>query len=150
MQKIVLYTLFDITETGIIRKFDSKYLPYKTKNNIEINSEEEWRFCRRQQSNLDTLIQVLSLRTNLYNIRCESHKNISLSSHKFNKKYKKGNVWELTFEVEVNPYDSKDGKFGLVCEDLTNIPMLTNLLETTSDTYLDCHNSNVYFKTVYK
>lgn len=152
MQKVTLHTLFDITETGVIRKFDSNYLPFKTKNGNEINSEEEWRLCRNQQSNFDTIVQILSLRTNIYNIEVTSHTQQTLSSYSFDTKYQsKCNVWELSFEVEtIEPYNSKHKNFNLLCDDLTNVPMLTGLDESIEDVYLDCENTNIYFATTNK
>jgi len=152
VQKVTLHTLFDITETGVIRKFDSNYLPFKTKNGNEINSEEEWRLCRNQQSNFDTIVQILSLRTNIYNIEVTSHTQQTLSSYSFDTKYQsKCNVWELSFEVEtIEPYNSKHKNFNLLCDDLTNVPMLTGLDESIEDVYLDCENTNIYFATTNK
>ena len=60
MQKIRCYTLFNITKTGITnRRNSSKLGPDKDK---------EWEKLRNTQCNFDTLIQVISLRSQPENI----------------------------------------------------------------------------------
>ena len=66
MQEITVYTLFDITETGVVRSFKMDNLPFTTKSGITILRELEWRFARQQQSNLEVLLQVMSLRVQLH------------------------------------------------------------------------------------
>lgn len=147
MQSITAYTLFDITETGVIRSFKMDNLPYITKNGTNIKDEKQWRFARQQQSNLEVLLQVMSLRVQLHNIVMQGVLKESLNKHKFNKKFKgKHNVWSLTFEVEqIDALNDGDNPIGALCNDCNHVPMLTNLNETINDNYLNCNEANIYF-----
>lgn len=147
MQSITAYTLFDITETGVIRSFKMDNLPYITKNGTNIKDEKQWRFARQQQSNLEVLLQVMSLRVQLHNIVMQGVLKESLNKHKFNKKFKgKHNVWSLTFEVEqIDALNNGDNPIGALCNDCNHVPMLTNLNETINDNYLNCNEANIYF-----
>jgi len=62
MQQIKVCTAFDITQTGINRPYKQQSLPTKI-NGKEINTVDEWNKFRRQQSNWETVIQVLLFRT---------------------------------------------------------------------------------------
>jgi len=148
VQVIKVYTLFDITETGVVRSFKMDSLPYTTKNGINIKDEKQWRFCRQQQSNLEVLLQVMSLRVQLHNIEVNNPSKQSLTKHKFNKKFKgKHNVWSLTFEVEqLDALSNNNNPIGALCDDCNHVPMLTNLNETINDNYLDCNKANIYFE----
>ena len=147
MQSITAYTLFDITETGVIRSFKMDNLPYITKNGTNIKDEKQWRFARQQQSNLEVLLQVMSLRVQLHNIVMQGVLKESLNKHKFNKKFKgKHKVWSLTFEVEqIDALNDGDNPIGALCNDCNHVPMLTNLNETINDNYLNCNEANIYF-----
>lgn len=50
--RIVVYTLFDITQTGVM-----------TRSRPHENDIEEWIYRRNTQCNFDTLLQVISLRS---------------------------------------------------------------------------------------
>jgi len=147
MQTITVYTLFDITETGVVRSFKMDNLPFTTKSGVTILRELEWRFARQQQSNLEVLLQVMSLRVQLHNITTHSVVKESLSKHKFDNHFTgKQNVWSLTFEVEqVDALSEGDNPIGALCNDCNHVPMLINLNETVNDNYLNCTNPNIYF-----
>lgn len=149
MQSITVHTLFDITETGVVRSFRMDNLPFTTKSGVTILEELEWRFARQQQSNLEVLLQVMSLRVNLHNIVSHGVVKESLSKHKFDKHFNTGNkhnVWSLTFEVEQpDALSDGDNPIGALCNDCNHVPMLINLNETINDNYLNCTNPNIYF-----
>jgi hypothetical protein len=147
VQEITVYTLFDITETGVVRSFKMDNLPFTTKSGVTILRELEWRFARQQQSNLEVLLQVMSLRVQLHNIVTHDSVNETLTKHKFNKKFKgKHTIWSLSFEVEqVDALSDDDNSVGALYSDCNHVPMLINLNETISDNYLDCTNPNIYF-----
>ena len=62
MQQIKICTTFDITQTGVNRPYKQQSLPTKL-NGKEINTVNEWNKFRRQQSNWETVLQVLLFRT---------------------------------------------------------------------------------------
>jgi hypothetical protein len=114
---------------------------------VTILRELEWRFARQQQSNLEVLLQVMSLRVQLHNIISHGVVKESLSKHKFDKHFTgKQNVWSLTFEVEqIDALSDGDNPIGALCNDCNHVPMLINLNETVNDNYLNCTNPNIYF-----
>jgi hypothetical protein len=122
-------------------------LPFITKSGVTILRELEWRFAGQQQSNLEVLLQVMSLRVQLHNIISHGVVKESLSKYKFDKHFTgKQNVWSLTFEVEqIDALGEGDNPIGALCNDCNHVPMLINLNETVNDNYLNCTNPNIYF-----
>ena len=130
MQTITVYTLFDITNTDIVRPFN----PSAMQNHPTINSEKEWIKARRQQQNFETLMQVFSLRAQPIPKYKPKIENMSLNKFGINKK---GKVWKFVFTVEHNSvYFNGIDELGLLKDDIENVPMLTNLDEETKDEYL--------------
>lgn len=113
-QHIKIHTDFDITNTGVVRNFKEGVLPQKVDGKM-INSKEEWIKCRRQQANWETLIQIISLRTQPLNIRTKVNEA----------------DWTLEFDVAYIDVFRKNGDpLGLLKEDIANVPLLTDLDET--------------------
>jgi len=119
-QHIKIHTDFDITNTGVVRNFKEALLP-ATVNGRIIYTEEEWIRCRRQQTNWETMVQVISLRTQPYNIRTD----VTESG------------WVLEFDVGFSGlYELDSDKLGLLKEDFNNVPLLVGLTEhTKTDVY---------------
>ena len=112
-QHIKLHTDFDVTDTGVVRNFKEGLLPCKICGVI-INSESEWIQCRRQQSNYETIIQIVSLRTQPYNIRTKAGKS----------------DWTIEFDIEfADAYRLNGDALGLLKKDFNNVPLLTGLTE---------------------
>ena len=115
MQYYTGFTLVDITDTGVTRS-----RPGQEKQ-------------RNQQRNWETLIQVLSLRTqpqemdgpyiNEYEITTDSI---------FGEMYKgKHLVWHFSFGVEaVNVFKNNKSDYGLLYEDFAEVPIIQGLDET--------------------
>lgn len=66
--KIQVKTKFDCTVTGTTGHYKSNRIPYKDDNQTAITDQESWTRSRNQQRNYETLIQLLSLRTQLVEI----------------------------------------------------------------------------------
>ena len=66
--KVMCRTLFDCTHTGVTGHFRPQQLPYTTKSGIKLETPEHWNLARNQQRNWETLTQILSLRTQLFEI----------------------------------------------------------------------------------
>ncbi len=112
-QHIKITTDFDITNTGVVRNFKPGVLPL-TINSTVIKTEQEWIRARRQQSNWETLVQVISLRTQPLNLRTV----INESS------------WVMEFDTEYQDvYRINDDNIGLLKEDCNNVPLLVDLTE---------------------
>jgi len=116
MQRIRICTSFDITQTGVTRPYKQQTLPASINNNT-INTVDEWNMLRRQQSNWETILQVLLFRIQPINIT---------------KPEKQGTVskWCFTFESEVKAAFSKNGNsLGALYEDFNGTPMILGLNE---------------------
>ena len=146
MQQITVYTLFDITKTGVVRRFKPEILPV-TKKGLSLSTEQDYNFARKQQSNYEVLIQTLSLRTQVHDITNSQVVNESVSKYNFDKSYKgKHNIWSFSYSVEHTDALERNGNpIGVLLEDCHNLPMLTDLNETITDKYIDCENPNIYF-----
>lgn len=149
MQRIKAYTLLDITNTGIVRNFKKDFLPYTDKNGNIINSEQEWLFGRRQERNYETLLQVLSLRTQPMDIEGPIIIEDDIKKYQFGKQYKTQHpIWMMEFGYEtVNALATDDDPIGLLYSDCNNVPMIVNLNEGGNvSPYIDCVDTkNTYF-----
>jgi len=130
MQHIKIHTDFDITNTSVLRNYRDGLLP-QIVNGKTINSKDEWIKLRRQQSNWETIVQVISLRTQPLDIKTE------VNSGK----------WTLEFNVDRIAVFEKDGDLlGLLKEDIANVPLLTGLDEK-KDLEGDSPTPNITFET---
>lgn len=120
LRHIKIYTDFDITNTGVVRNFRPEMLPAKVNGKI-IFTEQEWVKSRRQQTNWETVIQVISLRAQPLNIRTVVTEE----------------GWLLEFDVDtVSVYEKGDDPLGLLKEDFNNVPLLVGLTEhNKADSY---------------
>jgi hypothetical protein len=113
--KIQVKTRFDCTATGTTGHYKSNRVPYQDSGDNLIEDEKSWTRSRNQQRNYETLIQLLSLRTQLTNIG--------------NSEYSDGN-W--LFEIESDRDDVFSDDFASLKLDCENVPMIINLNETQS------------------
>ena len=149
--KIVCYTLFDVTKTGINfrNRFDTKTDPTLLKQ-------------RNQQSNFETILQVVGMRSQPENISDSeilSVKIDELSKYNFgylySKKYLKNvktvTLWKFTFEVDrVAVFDNGITELGYLLQDCDGVPMIINLEETVKlSNHLNIldENRNINFMT---
>ena len=68
MQKVECYCLFDITDTGINGHTKNVSFPLIDKNGKKIANSAELNQARNQQRNFDTILQLIGLRTQIFNI----------------------------------------------------------------------------------
>jgi hypothetical protein len=116
--KIVCSTLFDITATGVTGHFKPSRVPFKDNYGQEIANESQWHRARNQQRNWETLSQLISLRTQVFDA---------------SKPVVDNGTWTFEFEVET-PEVFADGinELGLLLVDCNDVPMLTGLDETNT------------------
>ena len=109
------YTLVDITNTGV------------TKYN---KGQEKY---RNQHRNYETLIQLLSLRTQIFSLTQKSFES-DVSDYEFGAHYTGHHmIWSFTFDVEYKDVYNKDGcPFGILLEDFSQVPVIVGLTETAS------------------
>lgn len=127
------YTLVDITNTGIIK--------YSAVNEYQ----------RNQQRNWETVVQILSLRTQILRIKLTSILYIDLNNYNFGSNYTgKHKIWSFEFDVEFQDiYKVGNNDFQILIDDFTQIPIITNLDETSSFSFPIFYSSetdkNIYF-----
>lgn len=102
MIKIQVRTRFDITATGVTGH-------YKNSQNI---SAAKWNKTRNQQRNLETLMQLAALRTQIMSTTLPSEHN---------------KIWEFEFESESNVWNDGTDPVGVLKADSDGVPMLLNL-----------------------
>ena len=115
MQYYTGFTLVDITDTGVTRS----------------RSGQEKQ--RNQQRNWETLIQVLSLRTQPQEMDGPYINEYEITSDSiFGEMYQgKHLVWHFSFGVEaVNVFKNNKSDYGLLYEDFAEVPIIQGLDET--------------------
>lgn len=125
MRKIECYTLFDITATGINGHVKAAQFPYQSKFGITINDHAGLLKARNQQRNFDTLLQLIGLRTQVYNI--------SQPTQMLSGPFGARKTWHFTFEIEPQSQWTVDGDdLWILKQDSEGTPMIVNLDEEAS------------------
>lgn len=113
--KFVCQTLFDVTVTGVTGHFKIVRMPFVDLAGQPISCHDMWNRSRNQQRNWETLTQILSLRTQLFDLTAPI-------------KDSTGTRWMFEFETD------RDGAFGSVDDpteilrsDADGVPMLLDL-----------------------
>jgi hypothetical protein len=108
-------TLFDITPTGVTGHFRVTRVPFQDRAGQHIVDQDTWNRSRNQQRNWETLTQILSLRTQLFDITLPVRDT-------------SGTSWMFEFETE------QEGVFGdledpvsVLRADAEGVPMLLDL-----------------------
>lgn len=130
--KIRCSTLFDITQTGVDNHNRTVVWPYTTRTGLVITNQGDLLRARNQQRNLDTIIQVLSMRTQPLNISSiELLEDQDPNSWGFGIIGQAARVWSFTFDVESHGVWAKDNdELYWLRHDTQGVPMLVNLTET--------------------
>lgn len=126
--QIVCKTKFDCTNTGITGRFQSSKLPTKDINNNIITDDVSWNKARNQQRNFETLIQLISLRSQPMNLSTP---------------IKQKDEWVFQFETESDMVYGED--FFELYTDCVNVPMITGLDETGPVDKLLVPKTNIWF-----
>lgn len=112
-----LFTLVDITATGVVRSNGDRDLE------------------RNQQRNFETVLQVLSLRTQPHVIKFSE--TIQVDEHRvsqwFGEMYhgQSHTVWTMYFTADhPSAYDTEEGALAGLCQDFEQVPIVTDLTET--------------------
>lgn len=108
-------TKFDITATGVTGHCRIQRMPFHDRTGKLIASQEAWNRARNQQRNWETLLQILGLRTQLFDISDPMQD-------------RTGNCWLFEFESD------RPGVFGpdtdptaVLRADADGVPMLREL-----------------------
>jgi hypothetical protein len=141
--RISCLTLFDITRTGILNR---------AKPGDDITDIDQWLRKRNTQCNFDTILQVISLRSQPdISSDPKQVKLSSLSDHKFGSNYVEKHIPVWTFDFEVHHSSVfEDGveELGYLYKDCHGVPMVKcDTQYSLLDSNLDITNEkrNIYF-----
>ena len=111
--KFICKTLFDITATGVVGHYKASRVPFQDLTGSQITNEFTWNKARNQQRNWETITQLISLRTQIS----------ELKNPKENKK-----IWSFEFESDT-PYafGPENDPTKLLLSDSEGVPMLIGL-----------------------
>jgi hypothetical protein len=120
-------TLVDITATGVIRHTTTDEIP------------------RNQQRNWETVVQILSMRTQLFRVEQTGVRSQDVATYKFGDAYKgKHQIWSFEFDVEFQN--------AVPLTDFEQVPVITGLTDTANAItplfYTTGVNKNIYFDLV--
>jgi hypothetical protein len=108
-------TIFDITQTGITGHYRPQRIPFSDRAGHSIVDQASWDRARNQQRNFETILQLLQLRTQLFEVTVPACDN---------------GYWSFEFTVEFDGvYESGTESFGTLEQDCDGVPMLTGLNE---------------------
>lgn len=87
-----------------------------------------------QRQNLNTMVQTISLRANPLNVKVHLMGNQDLKDYSFGENFgSKQNIWLLSFTIEQsNVFQNKNGELGGLEDDLHQVPIIADLLETVT------------------
>ena len=145
--KISCYTLFDITQTGVINR---------SRPGVD-DDPELWLHKRNTQCNFDTIVQAVSLRSQPEDITIPVLNKIKLSEFDkfgflFEEEDSEINCWSFEFTIN-HPSVYNDGinELGSLYSDCDQIPMIkTSTAWNKLPEFLDSSDElgNIYFKVV--
>jgi hypothetical protein len=144
--KIACYTLFDITQTGVINRSTPP---------VDANLAE-WTLKRNTQCNFDTVLQVISLRSQPEIIVQPQRLPITKDTkHCFGDHYKfnkNSTHWRFEFYIQhASVFNNGISELGALYSDSNNVPMiligteidsLSNSLNTTTE------HRNIYYEII--
>ena len=131
MQRIECRCLFDITATAINGHQRNIQYPYISKSGIKINNAWELAQARNQQRNLDTILQLIGMRTQLFEVT--NPEIVTESIPEFAWAGNNVKVWRFFFEIEPQSQWTVDNDdFWVLKNDSHSTPMLLGLTETAS------------------
>ena len=113
--KYCCQTMFDITATGVTGHCKMSRMPFKDSSGQTIHDMVTWNRSRNQQRNWETITQILSLRTQLFNITEPIQDQT-------------GTRWMFEFETESDGiYGSDSDPVSVLRLDAAGVPMLREL-----------------------
>jgi hypothetical protein len=131
--KIRCTTLYDITKTNVTTRrqlLETQIYPEKQRN---------------QQRNLETILQIISLRTQPENIS-EPRERAMTVEWESSFKDTIQNTWTFTFDVDKESiFDNGRSNLGNLYDDCAGVPMIIGLNETCKLSEVLCLN-NIYFE----
>ena len=135
--KIQCRTIFDITPTGTTGHFKQSQLPFADRAGQTITDLNSWNRSRNQQRNVETITQLLQLRTQIFEVSVPNESN---------------GYWSFEFEIESEGvYQQGTDSFGILKQDCEGVPMLVGLNEKYTATPVlstDGSQQNIWFEII--
>lgn len=131
MYSFAIQTLVDITDNGNLKQA----FPFKSKSGYLIHDAYSLEIARNQNSNFNTLIQLLQVRGNITFDKPIVQTEIVLNQDRlFGTHYEgRANYWTFVWETEqADVYRSEDDAVGQLISDFDNIPILMFCKETVT------------------
>jgi hypothetical protein len=132
--KIQCQTLFDITATGTTGHIKPSRMPFTDQAGSKITNVGQWNRSRNQQRNWETVTQLISLRTQVDNLK---------------EPQQIDDRWCFEFEVEnKNLFTSGMDELSVLKEDCIGVPMLTGLNESADTGTVLTVDTNIWFALI--
>jgi len=130
-------TIFDVSQTGITGHFKPSQIPFTDRAGNNITDLTAWTRARNQQRNLETITQILQLRTQIFDVSVPVENN---------------GYWTFEYAVEFDGiYQQDQDLFGILKQDCNEVPMITGLNETYTVTpvlTVDGSQQNIWFEQI--
>ena len=115
--KILTTTAFDITDTGVTGNFRPEKLPMITQTGTEIRDYLAWTRSRNQQRNLETVLQLAQMRSQIDDITRPQRDSDT-------------GLWSFEFSVErADVYAADKADLACLADDCKNVPIVIGLDE---------------------
>ena len=131
MYEYRIHTLVDITDNGSLKQ----PFPFKTLSGDVIHDKNSLAVARHQNSNFNTLIQLLQMRGNItWDSQPQRMQLPNLGNHCFGSFYEgKQNTWHFTFFTEQSGvYGDVQDPIATLVEDFHHVPVLSFCKETVT------------------
>jgi len=125
-----IHTLVDITDNGNLKQ----QFPFKTESNEVIHDKHSLAIARNQNSNFNTLLQLLQMRANITWEHSPKRINDTLGNSGFGKFYEgKHNTWHFEFFTEqTGVYGDDIDPASALKSDFHNVPIVSFCKETAT------------------
>lgn len=147
--RIRCYTLFDITNTGVLTR--------RTPNNLSEEEIKKYNINRNKQCNFDTVLQVISMRSQPENITSPQVTKIKFKDFQyfgflFDEEEQEVNVWDFEFTVNYHGvFNDGINELGALYVDCDGVPMINGLGEWDKlPNFLDINPElkNIHFEVI--
>jgi hypothetical protein len=133
MNKVICYTLFDCTATGILNHAKVTQLPLTDKQGAVITDQTALTRARNQQRNWETLTQLISLRTQV-TIYSEPQILQDASVAMLGLNRRSSRIWTFEFGSEfASIYDISGEPLAALTQDCDGVPLITGLGEAVEN-----------------
>ena len=133
MNKVICYTLFDCTATGILNHAKVTQLPLTDRQGHILSDQTALTKARNQQRNWETLTQLISLRTQV-TIYSEPQILQDASVAVLGLNRRAGRIWTFEFGSEfADIYDISGKPLAALIQDCDGVPLITGLDEAVEN-----------------